>query len=133
MAPKKIKVRDKYYSEDDPLNDIDFIEVSLPEESFDQVIRKYGNKSYLQRMGESSLDLDKKASRNRKLWNKLWKAASTVLTDKQFRIYVERNILKKKEVAIAKTLGVNQSYISNVLKVSNKKIRKVLKLNEEKK
>jgi len=130
---KKEKVRDKFYSTDDPKNDVDFIEISTAtSEQLDQLVQKY---SKLQAPPidddiDNEVVQQKNHRRKERLVRKIFKAASMVLTDIQFQIFILRTVCAAKEKEIAAQLSVNQSYVSNVLRASNQKIRIALRLKD---
>jgi hypothetical protein len=129
MVDKKERIRDKFWDENDPLNDVDFIEVSAAPETLDELLRKYAPTYVQSHDGSSSI---RHRVRRKRLIRKIFKAAATCLTDRQFQIFVLRNVLAYKETVIANQLGVNQSYIANVLKISYVKIQNTLRLKVEK-
>jgi RNA polymerase sigma factor (sigma-70 family) len=125
---KKEKERDKYWSEEDPKNDIDFIEVSVDNESFDEFIKQHAPNYYLEPDPKASIH-DRK--RKKKMLHIAFRAAAKELTNRQLEIFVMRYCLGLQETVIAKQLDCNQSYISNVLKVCAKKIQKSLRLYQK--
>lgn len=141
MKKRREKVRDKYWSEDLPNNDIDFIEVPLPdqdeheqhddpdrEDSLTATQRAINKKSHLMEVPndpEAEARLQKKKQR---LVRKVFKAASEVLTDIQLKIFTMRAVYNMSEDSIAKALPCDQSYVSIVWKASVKKIRKALRI-----
>jgi RNA polymerase sigma factor (sigma-70 family) len=125
---KKEKERDKYWSEADPKNDIDFIEVSVDNESFDEFIKQHAPNYYLEPDPKASMHERK---RKKKMLYIAFRAAAKELTNRQLEIFVMRYCLGLQETVIAKQLDCNQSYISNVLKVCAKKIQKSLRLYQK--
>ena len=128
----KERVRDKFWDINDPKNDIDCIEVTVPIEDFDKLIRKYAP-SYIANLDVTTDDRIKIEKKKKRLIKKVFKGAAKTLTNRQFQIFVLRIVFGMKEVDIASQLGVNQSYIAQVLKVSFEKIRVVLRLTPKKK
>ena len=128
---KKERIREKFWNEKDPKNDLDYVEVSLPDESIDAFIQHYALASYLRTEQMTPEEQSRAAERRARLLRKIMKAASLVLTDRQFQIFTLRHVTGLKEVDIAQQVEVNQSYISSVLHTSYKKIKKALRLKEE--
>ena len=153
----KQKVRDKFFFEDRPGVDIDFIEIPLPtgdgftkEEGMDngsddvnssagkermlnleEFIFEYANR-YLRQKDRPYGDLLRDKRRIEKLQYKLDKAASTYFTDIQFKVYVLRYKCYSKEKDIAIQLGCNQSHVAHILKGINKKFTALLRLDKKK-
>jgi DNA-directed RNA polymerase specialized sigma24 family protein len=128
MAPKQEKVRDKYWDEKHPKNDLDFVEISLAPDTFDLFLKTYAPKYYCE-LTTSTEDQQKVKKRKERLLRKIFKSASLTLTDRQFQIFILRHIFGLKEMEMARQLDVDQSYIANVLKASHFKIKKILRLN----
>lgn len=128
----KERIRDKYWSDRHPNTDLDFVEVALPSESVDVFLRKYA-RHYLEAIEEADPDqIQQTRKRKDRLLRKIFKAASSGFTDRQFQIFILRYIFKLKETDIAGQIHVDQSYVSNVLKACHQKLHKLLRLNREK-
>lgn len=121
------KIRDKYWDERRPGFDMDMLEVYIPENILDAFLQEHAKK-YVHRKNLEPSDLMHNKRRHDKLMYKIFKAASIVLTDRQFEIFVLRYKCYLKEMDIADQLGVDQSYISNVLKASYLNIKLALRL-----
>ena len=153
--PKK-KVREKFFLEDTPGVDLDFIETSLPTrerylkeddlyndednseinryskfKSLDEFIFEHAER-YLRQKNRPYGDLLRDKKRIEKLQYKLDKAASLYFTDIQFKVYVLRYKCHAKEKEIAYQLGCNQSHVSHVLRSINVKLIDLLRLNKRK-
>lgn len=153
MKNKKI-VRDKYFSEDQPSNDFNFVEVLVGDMgALDQYI--YNSPQVQQVLGSSfqiNLPTGSKAliqKKQKKLLKKVMQAAAKTLTDRQFQIFVLRFVfnLTQEEVASRLTrehLGrpklngkskkpdnnkpLSQEYVVQCLQTIIKKIQKELRL-----
>lgn len=145
MKKKRERTRDKYWSEDLPNNDIDFIEVPLPDQDshgedennyddakdYDSFAPKRNkiSKCLIDIEDPDSLEKEMKSQkRKQRLLRKIFKAASEVLTDIQMKVFTMRAVYGINEVVIARTLQVNQPMVSLVWKASVKKIRKALRI-----
>lgn len=152
--PKK-KVREKFFFEDTPGVDLDFIEVQLPAgenflkeddiyddtpgssnknygyKNLDEFIRKHADR-YLKQKDRPYVDLLKDKRRVEKLQHKLDRAASLYFTDVQFKVYVLRYKCGVKEKAIAHQLNCNQSYVASILKNINQKLKDLFRLTKRK-
>lgn len=117
--PKKIKIRDKYWDENQPNRDFDFIEAFLSQEQSDNYIN-----SHAARVANNLVD-HKKLDQMR---DQIYQAAAACLTDRQFQIFILRYKFGFLEVEIARQIEVIQPYVSNTLKVCHKKIRRYLNL-----
>lgn len=154
---KKNTIRDRYFSEDQPSNNFDFVEVLVGDTAaLEQYI--YNSPQVQQILGGSfQLDLleDKTETvqkRQKRLLRKIMKAATTSLTDRQFQVFVLRFVfnLTQEEVASRLTrahLGrprldgsstqpentkpVSQEYVVQVLRTIVKKIQAELRLKKD--
>jgi DNA-directed RNA polymerase specialized sigma subunit len=126
MPPRKIKERDKFWDENDPKNNLDYIEISLPTEDLDHVIQKYAPNFIVDDEDIEETQVFKR--RKERLVRKIFQAASSTLTQRQLQVFMMRHVCGMKEMEIAGKLDVHQSYVSNVLKVCNRKIRKELRI-----
>lgn len=151
---KKKIVRDKYFEEDQPRNDYNFVEVLVGDiGALDQYI--YNSPQVQQVLGssfQSNLPTGAKAltqKKQKRLLKKIMQAATTTLTDRQFQIFVLRFVFnltqeevasrltrehlgrpklkgKSKQVVGSKTLS--QEYVVQCLQTIIKKIQKELRL-----
>jgi len=153
--PKK-KVREKFFFEDTPGVDLDFIEIPLPTregffkeedtsgddgssggnkqygyKNLDEFILEHANR-YIRQKDRPYGDLLKDKRRAEKLQYKLDRAASLYFTEVQFKIYVLRYKCGVKEKAIAHQMGRNQSYVAHVLRNINTKLKDLLRLSKRK-
>lgn len=103
----------------------DVIEINMSHEDLEKVAQKH------------SVLIDKRndpilrrhiVRKQEKLLRKVFKAASQVLTDNQFSIFVQRYIYQLEESEISHQVGGDQSNISRALRASIKKIQKRLRL-----
>jgi len=127
---KKERVREKYWDPMGPKNDLDFVEISVPNDGMDQIINEYAP-AYVQ--SHQNIELRERLQiKKERLLRKIFKAATIVLTDRQLQIFTMRMNFLLKEREIAKQLKVNQSYVSNVLRISSQKIRVALRMEQKK-
>jgi len=66
--------------------------------------------------------------RQEKLLRKVFKAASQVLTNQQFQIWVCRFVYQMPEEEISQQVGCVQNYVSRTIKASIKKVQKRLRV-----
>ena len=123
------KIRDKFWDERRPGFDMDRLEVYIPEHILDAFLREH-SQSFKYRQPLETSDLMRNRRKYDKLIYKIFKAASIVLTDRQFEIFILRYKCLMKEIDIANQLNVDQSYISNVLKASHLNIKLALRLTK---
>lgn len=151
---KKKTVRDRYFSEDQPSNNFDFVEVLVGDiGALDQYI--YNSPQVQQILGSSfqiNLPTGSKLTAQKKqkrLLKKIMQAATKTLTDRQFQIFILRFVfnLTQEEVASRLTrehLGrpklrgkhkkivgskpLSQEYVVQCLQTIIKKIQKELRL-----
>lgn len=158
MSEKKT-IRDRYFSEEQPSNNYDFVEVLVGDTAaLEQYI--YNSPQIQQVLGSSfqvglpndSHELTQK--KQKRLLKKIMQAASSCLTDRQFQIFVLRFIfnLTQEEVASRLTrehLGrpklhgaskqpesskpISQEYVVQVLRTIIKKIQAELRLKKDNK
>lgn len=155
MKHKK-RVKDKYFSEELPSDDYSFKEVSVDDfESLDkyildspQVQQALGNTF---QGGIETGDKEKLQKKQKRLLRKVLQAASQVLTDRQFQIFVLRFIFNLTEEEVAERLTrefigrprldkrtkqagevkkISQPYVSQTTHVCIKKIQKALRLKD---
>jgi RNA polymerase sigma factor (sigma-70 family) len=122
---QKIKEIEKANSEIKNPKNIDFVEISMTHEQLDKVAQK----NALLLGQRTNPELRKHTIRRQeKLLKKVFKAASQVLTDQQFEIFVQRYVYNLPEAEICASMGCVQNYISRTLKASIKKIQKRLRV-----
>jgi DNA-directed RNA polymerase specialized sigma subunit len=126
---KKRVFREKFWSEQCPTNNLDFVEISLPDESVDEFVQKYAKQQAEPLTEREANYLQKRKGR---LVRKIFKAASLYFTDRQWQIFIHRWVGAFKEVEIAEKLRVDQSYVSSVLKACHLKLQKVLGMQNKK-
>ena len=126
---RKQFIREKFWSDAQPTNNLDFVEISLPNEAVDDFIRKYA-KSYFKNVGVKETQRMRK--KKERLVRKILKAGSLYFTDRQWQIFIHRYICSLKEVEIAAQLSVDQSYIASVLKACHLKLQKILGMKNKK-
>ena len=123
------KIKDVFFDERDPKNDVSRIEVSLPDEDIDNFLSVYAAGKFIIDDIEGNTDQADRRRRER-LVRKIFKAAALALSDSQFQVFVMRYVFGFKEVEIAVQLGCGQSYISQVLKDTHREVRKLLRLEK---
>lgn len=104
---------------------VDFVEISMPHTQLDKVANK--NWWSLEQRADPALRKHN-VRRQEKLLGKVFKAASEVLTDMQYQIFVYRYVYQMPETEISEKLGRDQSYIPLVLKNCIRKIQKRLRV-----
>jgi hypothetical protein len=126
--PKKIeKVRDKYWEENRPGVDYDFIEWLCPPNELDAIVRANSAKfGFIEELDPADFLPDRK--KQEELLQQIYAAAAKVLTPQQYKIFLMRYLFGLKEVDIAKQMGVSQPYIAANIPVVHSKIRKALLL-----
>lgn len=158
---KKKKVRDRYFSEDQPSNNLDFVEVSIHNmDALDAYINQsplvqqaLGKRFFGEIKLEGEKDKDKGQIRTKRLLQKVLKAAATCLTDRQFQVFILRFLFNLTEEEIAERLvreyvgrprldnkrikmktvpkKVSQPYCSEVIERCVVKIKKELRLKSD--
>jgi DNA-directed RNA polymerase specialized sigma24 family protein len=127
MKKKQSKYREIEVAHLEPATpkNVDFVEISMSHEDLEKLAQKH------------ALILEKRADpvlrkhtvrRQEKLLRKIFKAASQVLTDDQFSIFVQRYVYNLPESEISHQVGGNQANISRALRGSIKKIQKQLRI-----
>jgi DNA-directed RNA polymerase specialized sigma24 family protein len=107
-------------------NDIDFVEMSVPNDLMDEVIHKYASRYEL---WKGTLDPEEELvlrQRKAQMVKSIYETAAKILTDRQMQIFLMRHLYNMKEEDIAQKLGKNQSLIPEVLDVCYNKIKKEL-------
>jgi DNA-directed RNA polymerase specialized sigma subunit len=121
----KIKETEKANAEIETPKNVDYIEISMTHEGLEKVAQD--NAILLEQRNDPVLRR-KFVRRQEKLLRKVFKAASQVLTTKQFEIWVCRFVYQMPEEEIATQIGCVQNYISASLKASIKKVQKRLRI-----
>ena len=129
MKRKQI-IRDKFWTDAQPNNNLDFVEVSLPDNAVDDFVRKYAKSFFKEKSSQE--DIERLKRKKERLVRKILRAGSLYFTDRQWQVFIHRWIGSLKEVEIAERLHVNQSYVSSVLKACHIKLQKVLGMKDKK-
>ncbi len=129
MKRKQI-IRDKFWSDAQPNNNLDFVDVSLPDNAVDDFVRKYAKSFFKEKSSQE--DIERLKRKKERLVRKILRAGSLYFTDRQWQVFIHRWIGSLKEVEIAERLHVNQSYVSSVLKACHIKLQKVLGMKDKK-
>ena len=122
---KKVRETEKANAEIENPKNVDFVEISMPHEELDKVAQKHAQ--LLEQRNDPTLRKHI-VRRQEKLLKKVFKAASQVLTEAQWQIFVMRYIYQIPECDIAQQLGRHQSYVPLTIKNSIKKIQKRLRI-----
>lgn len=128
---KKERIRDKFWSDEatngkPPSNDVDFVEMSVPNDLMDEVIHKYASRYELWKSTLSpEEELEQRQQKEQKI-KSIYEMAAKILTDKQMRIFLMRHLYNMQEEEIAQKINTDQSYIPLVLGICYKKIKKAL-------
>lgn len=129
---KKIKIRDKFFSESRPRTDLDYIEVSVAPEDLDTYVRTHSKHAVIEdESGEPTYLIDRK--RREGMLEEVYKTAAKVLTDRQFQVFIMRYKFGLKETEIARQASVDQGYVSVLLRNCHKKIRIAMNLQQRRK
>lgn len=151
---KKKRVKDRFFSEECPSNNLDFVEVQIGDiEGLDRYLNK--SPSTQRALGEyfvteeSIATRDRQQKRQKRLLRKVLQAASSVLTERQFQIFILRFMFNLTEEEVADRLTrqhigrprldkttkrqvtvkkLSQPYVTQVLQRSIEKIQKELRL-----
>lgn len=123
--PPKPKELEKANAEIEIPKNVDFLEISMTHEELDKVAQK--QTQLLDQRNDPALR-KKFIRRQEKLLRKVFKAASQVLTEKQFQIFTLRYVYNLPEQEIIDQVGCAQSFVSRVLKACIKKIQKRLRV-----
>jgi DNA-directed RNA polymerase specialized sigma24 family protein len=106
----------------------DFIEFTVSPEELDRIAQ--ANAQRLEQL--TNPELRKRiVVKQQRLYNKIFKAASQILTNKQFNIFVMKFIYGFKNREIADQLHKDVAYPPRVLKACTKKIQKRLRLRAD--
>lgn len=103
----------------------DVLEINMSHENLEKIAQKH---SALIDQRNDPILRKHIVRKQEKLLRKIFKAASQVLTDNQFSIFVQRYIYQLEESEISHQIGGDQSNISRALRASIKKIQKRLRL-----
>jgi DNA-directed RNA polymerase specialized sigma24 family protein len=124
---QKLKEIEKANAEIETPKNTDFIEISMPNEELDIVAQKQ-----YQLLSQRNDPVLRKhwVRRQEKLLRKVFKAASQVLTESQFQVFVMKFVYGLINREIADQLGKDISYPPRVLKACVKKIQKKLRVEE---
>jgi RNA polymerase sigma factor (sigma-70 family) len=127
MKKKQLKINEveKANAEIETPKNVDYIEISMTNEGLEKVAQE--NSVLLDQRNNPELR-KKWVRRQEKLLRKVFKAASQVLTTKQFEIFTQRFVYNLPEQDIVEQVGCTQSFVSRVLKACIKKIQKRLRL-----
>lgn len=132
---KKKKERDRYFDENLPSNNFDFVEVLTGD--FNSLDNYILNSPQVQQAlgGTFQLDIgdiDKKKvqKRQKRLLRKILQAASKILTDRQFQVFILRFIFNLTEEEIAKRL--DRKFIGRP-KLENSESKKIENTNKSNK
>lgn len=126
--PNKMeRIHDPYYVGG---RNIEQVEVGFPIDDVDAFLEHYGGHP----MGGDMDDVTRQYMRRKhdKIMYKVFKAASLVLTDRQWQIFNLRWIANQSQTDISHQLSVRQHYVSVVLQACNRKILKAFRLDPKK-
>lgn len=127
--PKKIKekIRDKFWEDDRPGFDYDFVEWLVAPDELDAVVRANSEKfGFLEDLNPSDFMPDRK--RQEELLHSVYESAAKTLTEQQYRIFILRYLFGLKEEDIARQMSVSQAYVAATLPTIHSKIRQILEL-----
>lgn len=128
MKKKQPKVKreiERANAEIENPKNIDFVEISMPNEELDKVAHKYHH--LLEQRNDPQIR-KKSVRRQERLLKKIFKAASQVLTDQQFGIFVQCYVYQQPDGEVAKQLGLHPTAITQSLRNCVKKIQKRLRV-----
>jgi RNA polymerase sigma factor (sigma-70 family) len=127
MKKKQPKIKEIETTRADPDNPkhADWVEISMNHEDLEKLAQK--NAVAIEQRSDPVLRKHT-VRKQEKLLRKIFKAASQVLTDDQFSIFVQRYIYQLPESEISHQVGGDQANISRALRASIKKIQKRLRL-----
>ena len=104
---------------------IDFIEISMPNEELDKVAHKY---HHLLEQRNDPVLRKKTVRRQEKLLRKIFKTASQVLTDLQFQIFTLAYVYQLPDKEVAQQLNCHPTNVTGTLRACVKKIQKRLRI-----
>lgn len=129
MSKKKKISReyDKFWSEDRPGFDYEYVERLVAPEDFDEVVRsnseRFGLRSEL-----DPADFMPDRKKQEELLKQVYEAAAKVLSKSQYKMFIMRYLFGLKETEIAKQLNTSQAYVAKDLPVVHYKIKKALQI-----
>ncbi len=130
MSKKKQKVEryyDKYWDENRPGFDHEYLERLVAPDDLDEVVRANSAKfGFVEELDPADFLPDRK--KQEELLNQTYETAAKILTPSQYKIFIMRYLFGLKEVDIAKQMGTSQAYIAKTMPVLHYKIRKALQL-----
>lgn len=125
---KKIsKEYDKFWHEDRPGFDYEYVERLVAPEDFDEVVRSSSERFGL-RTELDPADFMPDRKKQEELLTQVYETAAKVLSKSQYKIFVMRYLFGLKEVDIAKQINTSQAYIAKDLPVIHYKIKKALQI-----
>lgn len=127
MKKKQPKLKEFEVAHNEPgtPKNVDFVEISMTHEDLEKLAQK--NAILIEQRNDPLLRRHT-VRKQEKLLRKIFKAASQVLTDDQFSIFVQRYIYQLPESEICHQVGGDQANISRALRGSIKKIQKRLRV-----
>jgi DNA-directed RNA polymerase specialized sigma24 family protein len=128
MKKKQPKVKrelERANAEIENPKNVDFVEISMPNEELDKVAHKYHQ--LIEQRNDPVLRR-KQIRRQERLIKKIFKAASQVLTDTQFNVFVKCYAYQIPDKEVAKQLGCHPTYVTGILRACVKKIQKRLRI-----
>jgi RNA polymerase sigma factor (sigma-70 family) len=132
MKKKKSASKRKQYIKDNATrahnSKTEFVEISMDPEALERAAHEHASWQQLVK-DDPANEYDEIEARmlQEERIKKIFQAASQVLTEIQFKIFVMRYAYDLKQREIAKQLKCDQSYVPSVLKASVKKIQARLK------
>jgi hypothetical protein len=128
-VPKKKKelIRDKYWEEDRPGFDYDFVEWLVAPDELDAIVRANSERfGFITELDPTDFLPDRK--RQEELLKQIYESAAKTLTKQQYKIFIMRYLCSLKEEDIARQMDVSQAYVAATLPVIHSKIRQILSL-----
>jgi DNA-directed RNA polymerase specialized sigma24 family protein len=128
MKKKATKIKrelERANAEIESPKNVDFIEISMPNEELDKVAHKYHQ--LLEQRNDPVLR-KKTVRRQEKLLRKIFKTASQVLTDIQMQIFTQCYVYQIPDKEVAQQLNCHPTYVTGVLRACIKKIQKRLRV-----
>lgn len=129
MKNKKRKeiIRDKFWEEDRPGFDYDFVEWLVAPEELDAVVRANSERfGFIEELDPTDFLPDRK--RQEEMLQRIYESAAKTLTPQQYKIFTLRYLFALKEEDIARQMNVSQAYVAATLTVIHSKIRQILEL-----
>jgi len=128
MKKKQPKVKrelEKANAEIENPKNVDFVEISMPNEELDKVAHKYHQ---LLEQRNDPLLRRKSIRKQERLLRKIFKSASQVLTEIQMNVFVQCYAYQIPDKEVAKQLGCHPTYVTGILRACVKKIQKRLRV-----